>query len=39
MLNHEQNRLLTSVEGKAPMARLLRETYWLLFSHCGIEGW
>jgi phenylpropionate dioxygenase-like ring-hydroxylating dioxygenase large terminal subunit len=32
MLTHEQNRLLTSVEGDAPMARLFRETYWLPFS-------
>lgn len=36
MLTKEQNQRLTSVEGDAPMARLLRETYWLPFSR--IEG-
>jgi phthalate 4,5-dioxygenase oxygenase subunit len=32
MLSKEQNRLLTSVEGDAPLARLMRESYWLPFS-------
>lgn len=32
MLTKEQNRRLTSVEGDAPMARLMRENYWLPFS-------
>ncbi|MCB2073916.1 MAG: Rieske 2Fe-2S domain-containing protein [Novosphingobium sp.] len=36
MLTKEQNERLTSVEGEAPMARLLREGYWLPFSR--IEG-
>lgn len=36
MLTKEQNERLTSVEGDAPMARLMRETYWLPFSR--IEG-
>jgi nitrite reductase/ring-hydroxylating ferredoxin subunit len=34
MLTQEQNRRLTSVEGNAPMARLMREHYWLPFSRC-----
>ena len=32
MLTKEQNARLTSVEGDAPMARLMRENYWLPFS-------
>jgi len=32
MLTKEQNQRLTSVEGDAPMARLMRENYWLPFS-------
>ena len=32
MLTQEQNCRLTSVEGDAPMARLMRENYWLPFS-------
>jgi phthalate 4,5-dioxygenase len=32
MLTKEQNRRLTSVEGDAPMARLMRENYWIPFS-------
>ena len=29
MLTHEQNELLTRVEGDAPMGRLMREHYWI----------
>jgi phenylpropionate dioxygenase-like ring-hydroxylating dioxygenase large terminal subunit len=29
MLSEEQNRLLTEVEGDAPMGRLMRENYWI----------
>ena len=32
MLSHEQNARLTSVEGDAPLARLMRENYWLPWS-------
>jgi phthalate 4,5-dioxygenase oxygenase subunit len=32
MLTKEQNHRLTSVAGDAPMARLMRENYWLPFS-------
>jgi phenylpropionate dioxygenase-like ring-hydroxylating dioxygenase large terminal subunit len=32
MLTKEQNWRLTSVEGDAPMARLMRENYWIPFS-------
>ncbi len=32
MLTTEQNRRLTSVEGDAPMARMMRGNYWLPFS-------
>lgn len=32
MLTKEQNERLTSVEGDAPLARLMRENYWLPFS-------
>ena len=32
MLTKEQNARLTSVEGEAPMARLMRKNYWLPFS-------
>jgi phenylpropionate dioxygenase-like ring-hydroxylating dioxygenase large terminal subunit len=32
MLTKEQNQRLTAVEGDAPMARLMRENYWLPFS-------
>jgi phenylpropionate dioxygenase-like ring-hydroxylating dioxygenase large terminal subunit len=32
MLTKQQNERLTSVEGDAPMARLMRENYWLPFS-------
>lgn len=32
MLTKKQNQRLTSVEGDAPMARLMRENYWLPFS-------
>lgn len=32
MLTKEQNQRLTSVEGDAPMARLMRENYWIPFS-------
>lgn len=31
MLTKEQNEKLTSVEGDAPLARLIRETYWVPF--------
>ena len=33
MLTKEQNERLTSVEGDAPMARLMRENYWLPYEH------
>lgn len=36
MLTKEQNQRLTLVEGDAPMARLMRDNYWLPFSR--IEG-
>lgn len=29
MLNGEQNRLLTAVEGEAPMGRMMRERHWI----------
>lgn len=29
MLTEEQNRLLTDVEGDAPMARMMRQRYWI----------
>src|SRR6478672_8427898 len=29
VLTHEQNELLTRVEGDAPMGRLIREHYWI----------
>lgn len=29
MLTEEQNRLLTDVEGDAPMARMIRQRYWI----------
>jgi len=32
MLTREQNERLTSVEGDAPLARLMRENYWIPFS-------
>ena len=32
MLTREQNERLTSVEGDAPLSRLMRENYWLPFS-------
>jgi phenylpropionate dioxygenase-like ring-hydroxylating dioxygenase large terminal subunit len=32
VLTKEQNERLTSVEGDAPLARLMRENYWLPFS-------
>jgi nitrite reductase/ring-hydroxylating ferredoxin subunit len=35
MLTKEQNARLTSVEGDAPMARLMRENYWIPFSRIG----
>ncbi len=32
MLTKEQNQRLTSVEGDAPLARMMRDNYWLPFS-------
>jgi phenylpropionate dioxygenase-like ring-hydroxylating dioxygenase large terminal subunit len=32
MVTHEENELITRVEGEAPMGRLMRANYWLPFS-------
>lgn len=35
MLSAEQNRLLTEVEGDAPMGRMMRARYWIPFGRSG----